>query len=208
MTEESSNLDERAGAAVTAYLAGDLDALHDLVDLLRPFLMGAALGVLRDRVAAEDVFVEAITEVVRRLPDLREPRAVVAYARRTARSRAVDQLRKRDRRDSHLALLGTSDLAGREPNRSTLPIERIAAATSPETRALSSERVAHIHELIAGLPEPGQALLRAVLLDGEQIGDVAARLHLSRSTAYRALRRARAILAARLSGIELPGATS
>jgi len=204
----AEQLDQRAGAAVTAYLAGDSNALHDLVDLLRPVLMGPALGILRDPAAAEDVFVETLTEVVRRLPTLREPRAVISYARRTARSRAVDHLRKRDRRDSHLALLGTSDLAAREPDRSTLPIERIAAFTSPESRALSAERVASIHEHIDRLPEPGRGLLRAVLLEGQPLPDVAERLGLSTSTAYRALRRARALLAARLSGVELPGVAS
>lgn len=207
MSQGHEKLDERAGAAVVAYLAGDADALHDLVDLLRPVLMRSALGILHDPASAEDVFVEAITEVVRRLPSLNEPRAVVVYARRTARSRAVDQLRKRDRRDSYLALRGTSDLAAREPERSTRPIERIAIDTSPESRALSAERVARIHELIDALSDPGRTVLLAVLA-GEPIEDIAARLDLSPSSAYRALRRARALLAARLSGIELPGVAS
>lgn len=193
---------QRAGELVRAFVAGDQQSLHELVDLLRPVLLRQAYVVLRDEAAAEDVFVETMSEMITRLAGLRDPEAVIGYARRTARSRAVDTLRRREYRDSRFALRSTADLAAREPDRRTSPVERLGGATSPEVRALSKERGARVRHVIDQLSEPGRTLISDVLMGGDSVAAVARRLEISESTARRALRQARAVLAARLAGYQ------
>lgn len=181
--------------------------MHQLVDLLRPILLRQAFVVLRDEPAGEDVFVEVMSELLGRLPDLRDPDAVIGYARRMARTRAIDTLRRREYRDSRFALRGTSDLGAREPERRTAPIERLAGGTSPELHALRSERILRIRAFIDDLSEPGRTLVHAVFVEGNSLASAAKDLDVSESTARRALRQARALLAARISGYEThPGA--
>ncbi|MCO4772345.1 MAG: sigma-70 family RNA polymerase sigma factor [Deltaproteobacteria bacterium] len=196
-----SSIHERAGTLVRAHLDGDAGALFHLVEVLRPVLLRQAHSILRDEAAAEDVFVETMTELVRRLPTLREGNAVIVYARQVARCRSIDTLRRRAFRDSRLALRGTADLADKEPGRRTAPIERLGGSTSPESHLLRDERLARIHALIDECGDPGASLLRATL-DGDSLAKAAARLGLAESTARRALRRTRALLASRLAGFE------
>ena len=196
-----SDIHQRAGELVRSWLGGDPSALFALVDLLRPTAMRECVHILRDEALAEDVFVELMTELVERLPTLREPAAVVVYARRMARSRSVDQLRRRAERDHRSAMVDTHHYAMREPERSTAPVERLAARSTPETRALRDERLARIHQCREDLTEPGRSILRG-LLEGESIAAVARRMELSETTAHRAARRARSVLAARLAGFE------
>jgi RNA polymerase sigma-70 factor (ECF subfamily) len=195
---------QHAGDLVLRWQAGDHQALHELVELLRPILLRQAFVVLRDEAGAEDVFVETMSALLERLPTLHDPAAALTYARRIARTRAIDTLRRREYRDSRAALRGASDLGAREPDRKTAPIERLGGATSPETRALAAERVARVRAAIDGLAEPGRALMTAVCLRGDSLAAAAAALELPESSARRALQRARALVAARLAGFEAP----
>ena len=196
-----SDIHHHAGELVRSWLGGDPSSLFALVDLLRPVAMRECVHILRDEALAEDVFVETMTELVDRLSTLREPAAVVVYARRMARSRSVDQLRRRAERDHRSAMVDTHHYAMREPERATAPVERLAARSTPETRALRDESFARIQQCLEDLNEPGRSILRG-LLEGESIAAVARRLRLSETTAHRAAKRARSILAARLAGFD------
>ena len=201
--EQSVSSDpKRAGALVRAFLSGDQRALHELVDILRPVLLRQAYTVLRDEGAAEDVFVETMSEMLTRFDGLRDPAAIIDYARRTARSRAVDTLRRRAYRDSRFALQATEDLAAREPDRRTTPVERLGRSTSPEVLALRNEREERVRQVVEQFSEPSRTLISDVLMEGDAVAVVARKLGLSESTARRTLRQARAVLAARLAGYE------
>lgn len=191
--------DERVAERIRAFRAGDANALSDLIELIRPRLLRMADAIVRDKSLAEDVFVDAMTDLLPRLMDFEHPEAFSVYALRATRTQALDMLRRRDHRDSVLALRATGDVGAGDPSRSTAPIERLGGVSDPETRALGEERREHIWSEVARLAEPGRTIVERIFRDGESCDSVADALGISRRSAYRHLQVARGLLAARLA---------
>lgn len=86
--------------------AGDPDALRDVYDAYGAASFGLLVRLLRDRATAEDVQQQVFTEVWRRAADYDPQRAgLLTWVLTIARSRAIDQLRRRvpEPRDPHLS---------------------------------------------------------------------------------------------------------
>src|SRR6266850_6673069 len=90
---------EREASLQHRLLARDEQALVELVDLMTPWLLGVAQGMLSDRDEAEEVVQETFTIAWRRV-DLfdRETGRLVPWLLHITRNRAIDRLRGRRRR--------------------------------------------------------------------------------------------------------------
>ena len=188
-----------------AWIAEEPGALERLIVALRQNLLPRARIILRDPQGAEDVFIEAVIDLLPRLRDV-EPEAALAYARRAVRSSAIDRLRSRQLRDARKAQRGAESMRRADPLRSTEPVERVGpGATNPERRALRVEARERILGAIEDLPEPERGIVRGHLVDGLTLDECAAALDLSRSTVKRGLQRGRARLARALRDLKVRG---
>lgn len=132
--------DRRLGAALRA---GDPRALETFHARYGASVFGYLLHVLRERAAAEDVFQTVMTEVWRRASRYDPDRGSLAtWALTIARSRAIDELRRRRPEP-----LDPADLP--EPGGP-------AASTAPQDEALDRWRMAH---LLTRLPAEERRLL-------------------------------------------------
>ena len=191
---------DRVAGLLEAARSNQPGGLEALLEYLRPRVLRRAWVVLRDEVEAEDAWVEVVEDLLPRLREIEEPGAFYTYVRRTARSVAVDMLRRRSTRDARRALRGSESVAKRDPTRRTAPIERLPAdTTDPEGRLINDERRQRIFEEVERLGEPGRTLLVRCYLGGEPATKVSQDLGLSHSTALRAMRSARSMLAIRLA---------
>jgi RNA polymerase sigma-70 factor (ECF subfamily) len=98
---EEPRLADGPGSDVARAAAGDRAALRRVLTRLAPVVLSAARRVLGSQAArghdAEDVTQETLMAVTRKLPELRDPAAARAYARRTAARRALRLRRDADR---------------------------------------------------------------------------------------------------------------
>jgi RNA polymerase sigma-70 factor (ECF subfamily) len=115
--EAAVRADERA--MVRAMAAGDDAGLTALYDQLAPRILAVLDRMLATRAEAEELLQEVFVELWRRAEQYRDDRGSVrAWAMTIARSRAVDQLRKRRRRrDGDHAPAGDGDLVAPESGR-------------------------------------------------------------------------------------------
>jgi RNA polymerase sigma-70 factor (ECF subfamily) len=136
--------DRRLAAALRA---GDPRALEAFHDRFGASVFGYLLHVLRERAAAEDVFQTVMTEVWRRAARYDPARGSLAtWALTIARSRAIDELRRRRPEPHDPAELPEPgvDAAG------------AATATAPQEQALDRWRMAH---LLSQIPQEERRLL-------------------------------------------------
>jgi RNA polymerase sigma-70 factor (ECF subfamily) len=133
--------DRRLAAALRA---GDQRALETFHARHGSAVFGYLLHVLRDRAAAEDVFQTVMTEVWRRASRFDPERgSLITWALTIARSRAIDELRRRRPEP-----LDPADLP--EPGANG------GAAVAPQDQALDRWRMAH---LLSQLPPDERRLL-------------------------------------------------
>jgi RNA polymerase sigma-70 factor, ECF subfamily len=133
--------------------AGDPDALGDAYKTYGSATFGLLLRMLGDRAAAEDVQQQVFTEVWRRAGDYDPRRAgLLTWVLTIARSRAIDQLRKRVP----------------EPRDPQLPDERSVPAEADAV--MDRWRVAH---LLGRLPDDERALLRMRFYDDLSQSEIA-----------------------------------
>jgi RNA polymerase sigma-70 factor (ECF subfamily) len=118
---------------------------------LRPAALGAALGVLRDQAAAEDVVQEVFAQLWTRPGSFDPDRGTLrSYVTILTRSRALDRWRTRTARDAAVERLAVRARAERRHERSAA---ELAAGRETSARAASA---------IDGLPAPQrEALLLA-----------------------------------------------
>lgn len=122
---------------------GDPEALRGLHDEIGGTVFGYLVGTLGDRGAAEDVFQQVFTEAWTRGPSYDERRAsLLTWVMTIARSRAIDELRRRRP----------------EPREDARELADLAADPAASPDALADRwQVAH---LLAALPDDEQQLLR------------------------------------------------
>jgi RNA polymerase sigma-70 factor (ECF subfamily) len=173
--------DRRLAAALRA---GDGRALETFHARYGATVFGYLLHVLRDRAAAEDVFQTVMTEVWRRAGRYDPQRgSLVTWVLTIARSRAIDELRRRRPEP-----LDPADLP--EPG-----VADGAAAAAPQDQALDRWRMAH---LLAQLPADERHLLElrfyAELSQSEIAAETGVALGTVKSRMVRGLERLRALM--------------
>lgn len=171
--------DRRLAAALRA---GDAHALETFHARYGAAVFGYLLHVLRDRAAAEDVFQTVMTEVWRRAARFDPERgSLVTWALTIARSRAIDELRRRRPEP-----LDPADLP--EP----APADR---AVAPQDQALDRWRMAHLLSL---LPADERRLLElrfyAELSQSEIAAETGVALGTVKSRMVRGLERLRGLM--------------
>jgi len=135
---------ESHGQLVGAAQAGDIDAYGRLVQATQKMAYAVALGVLRDRAAAQDAVQQAYLRAFRRLSDLQEPAAFAGWLRRIVVTVAINM-----RRAKRVTLLCLDDMPDvpvldeTETRWSDLQRHRLASALltlTPEERQVCDRR--------------------------------------------------------------------
>ncbi|QNT76863.1 RNA polymerase sigma factor [Dehalogenimonas etheniformans] len=150
---------------------GDAEAFRALVEAYKNALFGVAFLMTRDRGMAEDAIQEALVQIWKHLPSLRDPARIKSWMMRIVVNEVNQQLRKK-----------------RVPS---LPIEAadIPCDDDPvENRIISAERRRKIQEALSGLPrEQREAIVLRFYSDlsvpeiaaatGAREGTIKSRLH-------------------------------
>lgn len=146
-----------------------------------------ALGVLRDRVEAEDVAQETMLRACRHLHRLRDPRRFRAWLVRIAWRMAIDHQRAGRRRMSREHRLATNDAQ-----------ESASRARSAEELAASREFERRLDEAMNELPEKLRLVMVMVGIEGYNAREIAVVLGLPEATVKSRMRLARARLVEKL----------
>jgi len=193
----------RIESLVLAFQGGDVGALEQIVEGLRAPLLRIANWIVRDPVAAEDVFIEAMSRLLSLLPDFDKPANFNAYARRTVRNAAVDTIRRRSDRDSLRSLRDTDRMARARSGEPGTFVEGVPGTRpSPEAAAIMSERRDKVRGAVAGLGEPRRTIVELFYQHERSYDEIAEELDTSSATVKRHLAAARVLLAARLRSLE------
>jgi RNA polymerase sigma-70 factor (ECF subfamily) len=184
---------EREAALQHRLLARDEQALVELVDLMTPWLLGVAQGMLSDRDEAEEVVQETFTIAWRRV-DLfdRETGRLVPWLLHITRNRAIDRLRGRRRRLAKARRLE----AYQAPGEGSSPPPDIDEAARPGWQV--HERV---HAALAELPADQGAVVRLAYFEGLTHSEIAGCLEIPLGTVKTRLRLAFDKLRPRLASI-------
>jgi RNA polymerase sigma-70 factor (ECF subfamily) len=177
MTDQAEQIYERL--LVVRAQAGDEAAFSELVERFSPRLRYFLRKMLASADGAEDALQDVWLDVLRHLPRLADPQALVAWLYRIARDQAFGRLRKRSRSE--------------QPLDETSVIDTAAA----EEGDFSPEDAAQIHTALDELPADHREVLVLRFLEemsyeeiarvvGCQLGTVRSRIHYAK----RALRKA------------------
>lgn len=121
--------------------AGDEAAFAELVERFSPRLRYFLRKLLASADAAEDALQDVWLDVVRHLPRLAEPQALIAWLYRIARDRAYGRLRKARRMEL------------------SIDETQIAEPVTEETDEFSTEDAAKIHQALDELPPEQREVL-------------------------------------------------
>lgn len=153
---------------VRALRKQDPEAIARLQERYGTMLLGYLTGVLGDRATAEDVLQVTLTEVWQRGPDYDPERAsLLTWTMLIARSRALDQLRRRVP-EPH------------DPETATTLLDRDASASATEVDALLDRW--QVAALLTQLPVTEAELLRLRFYRGLTQREIAARTGLPLGT--------------------------
>jgi RNA polymerase sigma-70 factor (ECF subfamily) len=148
---------------------GDERAMSDLYDRYGTVLYAVAYRVVGQRADAEEVVVEAFTQAWRDASRFEAARgSVAAWLTMIARSRALDLVRARGRRDKLAASAALSGLdAGPAPS----------AGENPADRAEDDERRRMVRQAIEALSPPQRQAIELAFFEGLSQSEIAARLN-------------------------------
>jgi RNA polymerase sigma-70 factor, ECF subfamily len=146
--------------------AGEPQALGALYDQLAPLVHAVLLRILGDRTEAEEVLLDTFWQVWKSAKDYDPSRGTLeAWVTTIARSRALDRLRARQKRQSGLVLY---EQEGRELSTSSAPM--------PEAVALQGERAQAIATALAALSEEQRRPIELAYYEGLSQAAIAGRL--------------------------------
>ena len=148
---------------------GDERAMSDLYDRYGTVLYAVAYRVVGQRADAEEVVVEAFTQAWRDASRFEAARgSVAAWLTMIARSRALDLVRARGRRDKLAASAALSGIdAGPAPS----------AGENPADRAEDDERRRMVRQAIEALSPPQRQAIELAFFEGLSQSEIAARLN-------------------------------
>lgn len=148
--------------------ARDERALAELIDLASPWLLGVTTGVLRDREEAEEVVYDVFRTAWERIEDVEpDPRGMMPWLLRVARNRAIDRLRRRNRR------LRTAEEARAY---GALGEDRVGAVEPNEAAHPGWHVHTQVHGALAALPEDQRAAVQLAYFHGLTHAEIAERL--------------------------------
>jgi RNA polymerase sigma-70 factor (ECF subfamily) len=152
---------------VEAMIRGDESAMSQLYDRYAAAVLGLALRITHERADAEDVVVDTFAQAWRDARRFESQRGSVAcWLATIARSRALDLLRSRGRRnrlDDAAATDGTPAAMGARP-------------PSPMADTLADERSRYVQAALASLPDAQRATLELAYFEGLSQSEIATRL--------------------------------
>ena len=150
--------------------AGDERAMSDLYDRYGTVLYTVAYRVVGQRADAEEVVVEAFAQAWRDAGRFEAGRgSVAAWLTMIARSRALDLVRARGRRDK---LAATAAVSGLDAGPATAD-----PAASPADRAEEDERRRMVRQAIESLSPPQRQAIELAFFEGLSQSEIAARLN-------------------------------
>jgi len=164
--------------------AGDGAALHALLEAVGPQILKVVRRIVPLPADAEDAAQDAMTALVRDLPSLRDPGAVLAFATRVA-ARVAWRARARTRREQR----GREQLA----RGATIPSD-----PSPVAEVAARERAERLLGELERLPEPQAEALVLRYVAGLQPAEIAEAMQVPVNTVRSRVRLAREALARRL----------
>jgi RNA polymerase sigma-70 factor (ECF subfamily) len=159
--------------------ARDEQALVELVELTSPWLLGVAHAMLHDADEAEEVLMETFRIVWTTVtPATEDSRGLLPYLLRVTRHRAIDRLRRRQRRRRQLGLLATQELERSwvtpvEPNEAAQPGWQLHA---------------QVHAALRDLPEEQRAAIQLAYFEGLTQSEIAGTLGIPLGTVKTRLR--------------------
>jgi RNA polymerase sigma-70 factor (ECF subfamily) len=146
---------------LTRIAAGDEEAVSQLYDRHSAKLYGTALFIVRDPLDAEDVVIDAFMKVWRTASEYDVSRGTVnAWLTTIVRSRAMDVVRARGRRERAYALAGTQSTTEGDDGSSwsdalfqSLSFDELKAGLAKALSSLSSAQRAVVElTFLAGMP--------------------------------------------------------
>ncbi|MEP7326764.1 MAG: sigma-70 family RNA polymerase sigma factor [Gemmatimonadota bacterium] len=161
-------------------LARDERALTELIEIATPWLLGITQSMLSDRDEAEEVVQEAFGIIWNRI-HLLDPAqgGLIPWLLRITRNRAIDRLRARKRRRSHLERLGSL----------TSPAETVTPAAEPNEAVHPGWHVHEtVHAALTGLPDDQREAVRLAYFEGLTHSEIAERLGIPMGTVKTRLR--------------------
>ncbi len=160
---------EPTDASLVARITGrDQEALSSLYDRYRGVVFALALRMLRDRAEAEEVLADVFHQAWRSAGGYDPLRGSVAgWLFTLCRSRAIDRLRARGRRDAALGALALEERGGGMPR---------PATDSPEGQADLHLKRRLISQALDGLATAQRAALELAFYGGLSHSEIATRL--------------------------------
>ena len=156
------------GALMAAIARGERRAFAELYDRHAGLVLAISLRILRDRAEAEDVLEEVFWELWRRRERYQRERAEpLPYLMTLARSRALDRLRFRRRRERVWLEL-------HEPEGRSEPPDRGDA--DPFADALAAQRRRAVESALGELPAPHRRAVEMNFFEGLSHREIAERL--------------------------------
>lgn len=161
-------------------IARDERALAELIDVMTPWLLGLAQGLLEDAHEAEEAVQESFTIVWTKIGQApSEPGGLLAWVLRVTRNRAIDRLRARRRRVRKLAHF-VANVGEREP---------FARPEQPNEAGTPGWHVHQaIHTALAALPDEQQTVVSLAYFQGLTHSAIAQRLAIPVGTVKTRLR--------------------
>jgi RNA polymerase sigma-70 factor (ECF subfamily) len=117
---------------------GDTTAFAAIVRRHQSMVFSLALNLLRNRAAAEDLAQEVFLELYRNLPSVESAAHVIAWLRRVASHRCIDELRRRRHR-MELAMDAVPDRGASLPSRELFlegRLQQLVASLPPRARTV------------------------------------------------------------------------
>jgi RNA polymerase sigma-70 factor (ECF subfamily) len=159
--------------------ARDEQALVELVELTTPWLLGVAHAMLQDADEAEEVLMDTFRIVWTTVtPATEESRGLLPYLLRVTRHRAIDRLRRRQRRRRQLGRFAPQEL-----ERSTVPPVEPNEAAQPGWQIH-----AQVHAALRDLPEEQRAAIQLAYFEGMTQSEIAGTLGIPLGTVKTRLR--------------------
>jgi RNA polymerase sigma-70 factor (ECF subfamily) len=148
--------------------AGDQDALSSLYDRYRTVVFALALRILRDRGEAEEVLADVFHQAWRHASSF-DPRrgTVTGWLFNLCRSRSIDRLRARGRREAGLARMSLAEGG---------PHESASVERGPEAAADLTDRRRLVGAALGALSPAQRQAIELAYFEGLSHSEIAARI--------------------------------
>jgi RNA polymerase sigma-70 factor (ECF subfamily) len=164
-----SHVQPSDGHLVSRMIAREAEALSALYDRYSGTVMAFALKLLRDRAEAEEVTVDVFHQAWRQAPSFDAGRGSVgAWLMTLCRSRAIDKLRSRQRREVLQTKLAEGD---GEP-----AAGGVSAPPRPDHLAEASSRKRRVSEALGALSQVQREAIELAYYEGLSHSEIATRL--------------------------------